>query len=140
MNSNSNMYRQSKKIVVIAFIWLVIASIPVQAQLLKPEQYKEGQCELIAKDFQKEFGGSLVLLVPTQNGNPITGDTIGHFVNKLYIKGNKKYFYFDWASQSIFRSRYDVERWYYNMTDVGTGVTSYDLSYEYPPGGISWRY
>jgi len=47
-----------KNVALMAFIWFILAS-PALA-MKPPSEYGYNQCELIAKDFQNEFGGSLV--------------------------------------------------------------------------------
>lgn len=129
-----------RKAVIFGLILFALIS-SVQAGYLKlPSEYGNQECELISKDFQKDFGGSLVFIVPLEdNGAFVEGDYAGHFLNKIYIKGNKDYFYFDWQSQSIFTSKQEVRDWYISMTFYNDAIV-YDLSYERPPIPIRWHY
>jgi hypothetical protein len=95
------------------FIWLVLASPALAMQ----EWYDSNQCELIAKDFQKEFGGSLVFIQPLkENGAYDLCDYCGHWINKKYLSGNQKDFFFDWQAQKIFSSQIEIENWWFEST------------------------
>ena len=84
------------------------------AQLLSPENYPEGTCELAAKEFQTKFGGVLVLTMPYIDEQNIEGKYSGAWINRVYIKGNDQYFYFDYPNQKIFSSKEEVISFYSN--------------------------
>lgn len=70
--------------------------------LLKdPYLYREeGDCELIAKQYKKEYGGHMVLYMPYINGQLITGNTSGSWGNMITMDGLD--FYVDYRSQTLF--------------------------------------
>ena len=43
---------------------LLLYIVPIDAKLLEPYQYKEGECELVAKEYQKIYGGYLIFIQP----------------------------------------------------------------------------
>lgn len=130
---------------IIYLILLVFILIDNVSALKLPSEYEDGQCELIAKDFQKEFGGSLVWIQPLiENGAyEFESEELGiynaHILNKIYISGNKNYYYIDWYSQSIIgTTKEDVKNWYKGWTFKNSQV--WDLEYERPSFNIKWRY
>lgn len=126
-----------KKIVVIVFIGLIIAS-PVFAMKL-PSEYGDNQCELIAKDFQKEFGGSLVFIQPLKsNGAYDLCDFCGHWINKKYISGSKKEYFFDWQHQKIFSSKEEIISMFHDSISINVEV--FELDKEHPPFAIIYHY
>lgn len=72
--------------------------------LKDPSFYRqEGDCELIAKQYKKEYGGRMVLYMPFMNGELIKGDTSGAWGNKITVDGLD--FYIDYGSQMLFYTR-----------------------------------
>lgn len=61
---------------------------------------EEGDCELIAKQYKKEYGGRMVLYMPYMNGQLIEGNTSGAWGNKITVDGQD--FYVDYQKQIIF--------------------------------------
>ena len=120
----------------IAFIWLVIALMAMSAYALKqPEEYGINQCELIAKDYQKEYGGSLIWLQFIDgNGNPIFGEYSAHVLNKVYDPVRKEIRYIDYQSKTDTRADYIIHMW------DNKPVRMYDLSKERPEFGMIWHY
>jgi hypothetical protein len=123
-----------------AFICLVLACLsPFVSAMKQPSEYGANQCELVAKDFQKEFGGSLVFIQPLKsNGDYDLCDYCGHWINKKYISGNKKEFYFDWQHQKIFNSKEEIKSLFHDNLSIDVEI--FDLSKEYPPFAINWHY
>lgn len=121
----------------IAFICLIIAC-PVFA--MKPaSEYGDNQCELIAKDFQKEFGGSLVFIQPLKDNEAYDlCNYCGHRMNKKYISGNAQEYYFDWQAQRIFSSPDEIKNWWFELT--GQKIEIFELDREVLPFGIIWHY
>lgn len=104
-----------------------------------PSEYGYNECELIAKDFRKEFGGSLVFIQPLKdNGAYDLSDYGGHIINKKYISGNKQEFFFDWGSQRIFSSKAEILNFWKDFT--GKDVEVFELDKERPPFAIIWHY
>jgi len=105
-----------------------------------PETYGLNECELIAKNFKDEFGGSLIFIQPLKENGPYDlSDYGGHLINKKYISGNEQNFYFDWGNQKIFSSLTEAEIWYEDIY-YGRKVEVFDLSSEHPPFSIIWHY
>ena len=103
--------------------------MPVGAKLLEPYQYKEGECELVAKDYQRIYGGSLIFIQQLKdNGAFDLGPYNGAFINKAYNK-ERGIYYIDYMSQSYFTNEYEILDWYrlntnkkaviFNMNDGG---------------------
>ncbi len=114
--------------------------LPLASALKQPEEYGEDQCELIAKDFQKKFGGSLIWIQPIdESGAYILEDYSAHILNKVYMSGNNDYFYIDWKTQSIIKgTERDLKIWYWGMKQKESEI--FDLSEKHPPFSIIWRY
>lgn len=113
---------------------------PTAVSMKSPDEYGYNECELTAKDFHNEFGGSLVFIQPLKtNGAYDLSDYGGHFINKRYVSGNKQEFFFDGGIQKIFSSQEEMETWYEDIY-FGTKVETFELDKRYPPFGIIWRY
>ena len=122
-------------------LFLCLISHPVDA-LKAPGDYGYNECELVAKDFQKAYGGSLIFIAPKSwdTGKWVICDYCGHFVNKKYISGNKKEFYFDWQYQKIFASEEELKDWYSHEFS-GYDCEIFDLGAgERPPYNLIWHY
>lgn len=109
---------------------ILLYTIPIDAKLLEPYQYKEGECELVAKEYQKIYGGSLIFIQPLKDdGGYDMGPYNGAFINKAYNKEIGIY-YIDYMSQSYFKNESEILDWYewrtdkkaviFNMNDGGT--------------------
>jgi hypothetical protein len=121
--------------VLTALIWFVIASPALAMQ----EWYGTNQCELVAKDFQNEFGGTLVFIQPLkENGAYDFCDYCAHWMNKKYISGNEKEFFFDWQSQKIFSSQTEIKDWWFEST--GQKAEIFELDRGNPPFAMNWHY
>ena len=75
---------------------------------LRNDWYLEGECELAAKTWQKEYGGELVFIAPYDiNSNKwILGDYAGAWINR---KGN---LFIDYFNQQIFLTKDEVIKSY----------------------------
>lgn len=101
----------------------------------QPSDYGENQCELIAKDYQREFGGSLIWLQPVDsNGSPMLGEYAAHILNKVYDPIRKEMRYIDYQSKMDTRADYIIQLW------DNKPVKMYDLSKERPEFGLIWHY
>ncbi len=69
--------------------------------LKDPDLYsEEGDCELIAKQYKKEYDGHMVLYMPYMNGQLIKGNISGAWGNMITVDGLD--FYVDFKSQMLF--------------------------------------
>ena len=120
---------KNEKIYIISVI-LLLYVMPADARLLQPDEYKEGQCELVAKEYQRIYGGSLIFIQPLKdNGAWDLGPYNGAFINMAYNKERGTY-YIDYMSQSYFKNESEILDWYmwgtnkkaviFNMNDGGT--------------------
>jgi hypothetical protein len=114
----------------IMLVVLLLYATPTDAKLLQPYQYKEGECELVAKEYQKIYGGYLIFVQPLKdNGAWDLGPYNGAFINKAYNK-ERGIYYIDYMSQSYFKNESEILDWYiwrtnkkaviFNMNDGGT--------------------
>lgn len=109
-------------------------------------EYKlEGECELIAKTYQKEYGGKLVFIAPykSSTGAWIACDFCGQWSN-LIIRDNKS-FYLDYGFQMVFENKADFESFFtevmkakHNSADVA--VKTYVYGVDQMPYSITWNY
>lgn len=112
---------------------LLIIMLPTASGMKQPNEYSSTECELIAKDYQREHGGSLVWIQPLKpNGAYDMGEYSSHILNKV---GNE---YIDYG-------------WEYRTTDINsvrevykmaTGKDSqvWDLSQSRPRFRLIWHY
>lgn len=106
--------------------------------LLEPSQYGANQCELIAKDYQAEYFGSLVFIQPLdESGQYDMGTYSGHWLNKVYSRPTG-IIYFDYATNTTFISKEEVLGWYETMT--GKEAAIFDLVEGHPPFPLIWHY
>lgn len=127
----------------IAFMSFVIASLVSGTHAMKqPLEYGTNECELIAKDFQKEYGGSLIWIQPlTANGAYDFGNYNAHIINKYYdsdFEGVGSIIYYDYATNTRMYSIEDIEMWYEWLW--GKEVKVFDLSKERPEFSMIWHY
>ena len=115
----------NKKIIIILLLVAILLTTPADA-LLSPDQYQSGQCELVAKDYQRVYGGYLIFIQPLKdNGAYDLGPYNGHMINKAYTK-ERGIYYIDYVSQSYFKNESEVLDWYgghaiiFNMNEGGT--------------------
>jgi hypothetical protein len=103
-----------------------------------PELYGENQCELIAKDYQNEFGGSLIWIQPMdKQGNFIHGIYYAHIINRAYNK-ERGIYYVDWYAQTYFNNTQEIHDWYKHIFSLDNEV--FDLSIKRPEFGLIWNY
>jgi len=123
---------------VIIFLIIVMALSMPSSALREPWQYKEGECELVAKEYQKIYGGSLVFVQPLkENGAFDLGPYNGWFLNKVYNK-EKGVYYIDYMSQTYFNNTKEILDFYYIVT--GKRAEIYDMGKKRPPFNIIWHY
>lgn len=114
----------------IILVVLLLYVMPTDAKLLESYQYKEGECELVAKDYQKIYNGSLMFVQPLKdNGAYDLGPYNGAFINRAYNK-ERGIYYIDYMSQSYFKNESEILDLYmmitnkkaviFNMNDGGT--------------------
>lgn len=133
MKGNGDRNMNAKLLCVVCLLVSVVAGMPM------PSEYGYNECELIATDFQEEHGGSLVFVQPLkENGAYDLSEYGGHFLNAVYISGNRQVFYFDWGNQKIFSTLEDAEAWYEGV--YGRQVEIWNLAEEQPPFRIIYHY
>lgn len=113
---------------------------PVSAMKL-PSEYGYNECELIAKDFQKEYGGSLIWIAPKypSSGAWVLGEYSAHLINYKYMSGNRESYYIDYGNQRIFETKEQVALWY--KTESGYDSEIFNLGDgERPPYSLIWHY
>jgi len=107
--------------------------------LNSPNDYAYSECELVAKDFRTSFGGDMVFIQPLKsNGAFEFSEYNGHWINRLYIQGNKKHFYFDWSNQLIFENKAEIKNWYKYQTEKDSEI--YIISIDNVPFSIHYHY
>ena len=131
-------------ILIIVALFFIVNNI-VSAKLQEPYIYNEGECELVAKEFQNKFGGNLVLTIPYIGDKNVPGKYSGAWINKVYISGNDKYFYIDYSNQRIFSSKEEVKSFYSDLfTNKFENVNVYAKVFIYGedniPFPIIWNY
>lgn len=105
------------------------------------DYYKEGECELAAKTWQREWGGQLVFVAPykTSTGQLILGSYAGAWLN-IY-----RGIYVDYTSKQVFTSKSEAQTFYsngmknkFNSADVdvkiyvyGQDAMPYPIQYHY---------
>lgn len=73
------MHNRIKTITCICTV-LILFSLPTNA-IKPPDKYGDNECELIAKDYQEEYGGSLIFIQPVKDsGAWDLGPYNGHFL------------------------------------------------------------
>lgn len=127
--------------IVVSVVFLVIGAIVSNAMPL-PESYGDNQCELIAKDYQREYGGSLVWIQPLkENGAYDLGDYNAHIINKVYsptFEGIGIVYYIDYKSNHRMYSKEDINLWYEH--EYNRKITVFDLATERPEFSMIWHY
>lgn len=120
-------------ILILTLLWV----IPIDA-LQESWQYKEGQCELAAKDYQDVYGGHIMFIQPLKDGGAYDfGPYSGHFVNKAWNK-ERGIYYIDWQSQTYFNNTDEIKNWYYNTTGKKSEI--YDMNDGGAPFPMIWHY
>ena len=119
------------------FHFLILFLITPVTALQSPDSYLPGQCELAAKDYQREFGGSLVWIQPITASGAFE-NTDGHIINHAWDKINGSY-YIDYAVQERFNTTQDVRDWMWNNSYF-YDFAIYDLAEKRPPFSIAWKY
>ncbi len=121
----------------IAIVITILLSLPADA-LLNPDAYEMNQCELIAKDYQIIYGGSLILIQPLKdNGAYNLGPYNGHMINKAYSKERGVY-YIDWETQSYFKNETEILEWY--MWNTNKSATIFNMNEDRIPFPFIWHY
>ena len=110
----------------------------VDARLLQPYEYKEGECELVAKEYQRIYNGSLMFIQPLKdNGAWDLGPYNGVFINKAYNK-ERGIYYIDYMSQSYFANESEILGWYILMTNKKAVI--FNMNDEGVPFPFIWHY
>src|SRR3990170_2626665 len=117
------------KYIFLSGLILLSVIIPVVAQ----EDLND--CELLAKNYQREHYGSLVFIQPLKdNGAFDLGAYNGHWLNKAWNKEHGVYYY-DVQDDLYFHTKAEVLDWYEWMT--GKKAIVYNIQEgEVPPFGI----
>ena len=116
----------------------ILITMSVQAQLLAPEQYPEGTCELAAKEYQKVSGGDLIFVQPLkEDGSFDLGDYKGTWMNKAWDKSRGTY-YINYPDKSYFNRTQDIVAYYKSFAKKD--VVVYNLNEVHPPFSIIWHY
>ncbi len=111
----------SARLIFVTLFVLVLLISNVQALKL-PEQYGDNQCELIAKEYQNEFYGDIIFIIPLkENGAYDLGVNNGYWINKAYSKEQGTY-YIDYKNQLYFQSTDSIKAWYKFMTGKNSEV------------------
>jgi len=123
---------------IIIFLIVIIVLSTSSNALREPWQYKEGECELAAKDYQKIYGGSLIFVQPLKdNGAFDFGPYNGVFLNKAYSKERGVY-YIDYINQIYFNNTKEILDHYYRV--AGKRAEIYDMERQRPPFNMIWHY
>jgi len=126
---------------------------PIESILLEKKgllkeswEYKaEGECELIAKTYQKEYGGKLVFIAPYKpsTGAWITCDFCGQWSNLVNHDG--KSYYVDYGYQEVFETKEsfieyftDIMKSKHSSEDVAIKIYVYGV--DQMPYSITWHY
>ncbi len=103
-------------------VLLLLSLISTVSALKRPEEYGLNQCELIAKDYQAEYYGDIIFIIPLkENGAYDIGVNNGHWINKAYSKEQGTY-YIDYKNQLYFQSTDSIKAWYKFMTGKNSEV------------------
>ncbi len=101
---------------------ILLSLISTVSALKHPEEYGLNQCELIAKDYQAEYYGDIIFIIPLkENGAYDIGVNNGHWINKAYSKEQGTY-YIDYQNQLYFQSIDSIKAWYKFMTGKNSEV------------------
>lgn len=129
---------------------LILSLLVLNVGALKlPDEYSDEQCELIAKDYQREFGGDLIFIQPLKdNGAYDLGAYNGHWINKAYVSPNNRFiigsytvegiYYIDYQSQTYFQSIDEIKDWYMMMKDKESEV--FNVNQERVPFALRYHY
>jgi hypothetical protein len=125
--------------IVICLLLVSVLISPVATAMKPAEEYDSSQCELIAKDFQREHNGSLIFMQPLkQNGAWDLGAYNGHFINLYYNYSQKKELWIDYGNDLSFNSSQEAEDFFELI--VGKDYVLFDMGKEHPPFPMIWRY
>ena len=118
---------------------LFLLTMTVDARLLQPYEYKEGECELVAKEYQKIYGGFLIFIQPLKSNGGAwdLGPYNGAFINKAYNKERGVY-YIDYVSQSYFTNESEILDWY--MWRTGKNAVIFNMNDGGTPFPFIWHY
>jgi hypothetical protein len=128
---------RKKSILILVFIAILLSPV---AFAMKPiEEYDINQCELIAKDFQREHYGSLIFMQPLKsNGAWDLGEYNGHFINRYYNYSQKKELWIDYGNNLMFNSSQEAEDFFEMIW--GKDYILFDLGKEHPPFPMIYHY
>ncbi len=119
-------------------VLILLVNINPVSALKLPSEYGDEQCELIAKDYQREFGGDLIFVQPLkENGAYDLGEFKGKWLNRAWNKNQGSY-YVDWESQTYFQSIEAIKDWYYFYE--GQKAEVFNLNQGGVPFGLVYHY
>lgn len=122
---------------IVLLLILIELTVPVSA-LKEPWQYKEGECELVAKEYQKIYGGYLIFVQPLKdNGAFDLGPYNGWFLNKAYNK-ERGIYYIDYMNQIYFNNTQEILEFYYRTQ--GKDAIVYNMNDGGVPFPFIWHY
>lgn len=128
----------NKKLLLIALIGITMISMPTKSQLMPPESYPEGTCELAAKEYRAVYGGDLIFVQPLKdNGAFDLGEYNGALLNKAWNK-EKGTYYIYYPTGKYFNNTEEIKLWY----KVKTGKQSevYNVNEVHTPFPVVWHY
>ena len=130
------MYQKNKIVVLMASLALLLLILVPSGYAMKPAwEYGDNECQKIAIQYQKEFGGSLIWIQPIdEQGNAILSEYGAHVINRVYDPVSKEMRYVDWGMKSNTRADYEIRL----LNDMP--ARAYDLSIERPEFGLIWHY
>ena len=117
---------------------ILLYTTTVDARLLQPYEYNEGECELVAKEYQKIYNGSLIFIQPLKdNGAWDLGPYNGAFINKAYNK-ERGIYYIDYILQSYFTNESEILDRY--MANTGKKAVIFNMNGGGTPFPFIWHY
>ena len=129
---------KNRKICIILAVLLYAMTMIADARLLQPYEYKEGECELVAKEYQQIYGGSLIFVQPLKdNGALDIGPYNGAFINKAYNK-ERGIYYIDYVSQTYFTNESEILEWY--MVNNNKKAVIFNMNDGRTPFPFIWHY
>lgn len=122
---------------IVLLLILIELIVPVNA-LKEPWQYKEGECELVAKEYQKIYGGYLIFVQHLkENGAFDLGPYNGWFLNKAYNK-ERGIYYIDYMNRIYFNNTQEILESYYRTK--GNDAIVYNMNDGGVPFPFIWHY
>jgi len=106
--------------------------------LIIPAHAEVNDCEKLAKDYQRSYGGDLVLIQPLKdNGAYDLGEYSGHWMNRAWNKQLGNYYY-DPQENTYYSSIDGIKIFYADLWDRDVVVFNYNKGGV--PFGIIWHY